>query len=162
MNPSHIREIPITAGVVTVSSSRRKETDSSGKKIIELFGEVGIPVCHYELVPDRIDAIRSELILALKSATCVVVNGGTGLTHDDCTIEAVAPLLDKRIDGFGEIFRQKSMEEIGTAAILSRALGGVISGRAIFCIPGSTAAVTLAMTSLILPEIRHILSHAGR
>ena len=98
----------------------------------------------------------------MKSANCIVFNGGTGLTDDDCTIEAVLPLLEKRIDGFGELFRMKSLQEIGTASMLSRAVAGVIRGKAIFCIPGSTPAVTLATKELILPEIAHILSHANR
>jgi len=98
----------------------------------------------------------------MKKANCVIVNGGTGLTHDDCTIEAVAPLLEKKIDGFGEIFRYKSSVQIGTASMLSRAVAGIIYGKAIFCIPGSTPAVTLAMEELILPEIAHIISHANK
>jgi molybdenum cofactor biosynthesis protein B len=117
---------------------------------------------YYAIVPDRIDAIRGALISAMESCNCVVLNGGTGLTHDDCTIEAVAPLLEKKIDGFGELFRMKSYEEIGTASMLSRALAGITNGKVIFCIPGSTKAVKLAVASLILPEIRHILTHANK
>ena len=85
-----------------------------------------------------------------------ILNGGTGLTSDDCTIEAVEPLYEKKIDGFGELFRMKSYEEIGPAAMLSRASAGIIRKHVVFCIPGSNAAVKLAMSSLIIPEIRHI------
>ena len=92
----------------------------------------------------------------------MVLNGGTGLTHDDCTIEAVAPLLDKKIEGFGELFRMLSFQEIGSAAMLSRAIAGTTGGKAIFCIPGSTGAVKLATTALIIPEIMHILTHATK
>jgi molybdenum cofactor biosynthesis protein B len=98
----------------------------------------------------------------MKTANCIVINGGTGLTPDDCTIEAITPLLEKKIDGFGEFFRMKSLQEIGTSAMLSRAIAGISHGRVIFCIPGSTPAVTLATKELIVPEIVHILSHANR
>ena len=114
------------------------------------------------MVPDQIEAIRFELYQALKTCNCVIIDGGTGLTHDDCTIEAVTPLLEKKIDGFGELFRMKSYEEIGTSTMLSRAIAGTIHGRAVFCIPGSTPAVTLATKTLIVPEIPHILSHANK
>jgi molybdenum cofactor biosynthesis protein B len=161
MSHKHLRQVEITGAVITVSTSRNAETDISGKTIVSLFGEKSIPIRHYAVVPDRIEAIRSELFAALKEANCIVINGGTGLTFDDCTIEAVSPLLEKRIDGFGEFFRMKSIQQIGTAAMLSRAVAGIIRGRAVFCVPGSTPAVTLAMTELILPEIPHVISHAN-
>ena len=94
----------------------------------------------------------------MKNSNCIIVNGGTGLTHDDCTIEAVLPLLDKKIDGFGELFRMISYKEIGSSSMLSRAIAGICDGKVIFCIPGSTAAVTLATKDLIIPEVVHILS----
>ena len=160
MSHNHIRPLKITGAVITVSTSRTVDTDTSGKTITGLLEEKSIPVRHYAIVPDRIDAIRNELFIALKKANCIVINGGTGLTYDDCTIEAVLPLLEKRIDGFGEFFRVKSIQQIGTASMLSRAVAGIIDRKAIFCIPGSTPAVTLATTELILPEIAHIISHA--
>lgn len=162
MQNNHVRPFDITGAIITVSTTRTFDTDTSGKTISNLFEEKSIPVGHYAIVPDRIDAIRDELFTALKTANCIVINGGTGLTHDDCTIEAVAPLLEKRIEGFGEFFRMKSIGQIGTASMLSRAVGGIIRGKAVFCIPGSTPAVTLATSELILPEITHILSHANR
>ena len=158
----HAQPFPVNAAVITVSTTRTVETDTSGKAISDLLKEKSIPVLHYAIVPDRIDAIRDELYIALKVANCIIINGGTGLTHDDCTIEAVSPLLEKRIEGFGEFFRMKSIQQIGMASMLSRAVAGVIRGKAVFCIPGSTPAVTLATTELILPEITHILSHANR
>jgi molybdenum cofactor biosynthesis protein B len=152
----------ISGAVITVSSSRTKETDTSGETIITLLEDAGIGITYYSIVPDRIEAIRSELIHALERASCVVLNGGTGLTHDDCTIEAVTPLLDKQIDGFGELFRMMSFSEISSAAMLSRAVAGISGGKAIFCIPGSTGAAKLATSALIIPEIRHILTHANK
>ncbi|NMB78527.1 MAG: MogA/MoaB family molybdenum cofactor biosynthesis protein [Methanomicrobiales archaeon] len=162
MDSNHIRSVAITGAVITVSTTRTKETDTSGQAIIGLLKEKSIPIEHYAIVTDQIGSIRDELYQALKKANCIIINGGTGLTHDDCTIEAISPLLDKKIEGFGEFFRMKSIGQIGTASMLSRAVGGIIGGRAIFCIPGSTPAVTLATTELILPEITHIISHANR
>jgi molybdenum cofactor biosynthesis protein B len=162
MNQNHIQSIQISAAIITVSSTRKQETDTSGATISTLLKAAGIPVNHYAIVPDRIEAIRNELYLAMKTANCIIINGGTGLTHDDCTIEAILPILEKKIDGFGEFFRMKSLQEIGTSSMLSRAIAGIIDGNVIFCIPGSTPAVTLATKELILPEITHILSHANR
>jgi len=152
----------IAGAVITVSSSRTRETDTSGETIKTLLEDGGIRITYYTIVPDRIDAIRSEVIRALERASCVILNGGTGLTHDDCTIEAVTPLLDKQIDGFGELFRMMSFSEISSAAMLSRALAGISGGKAIFCIPGSTGAAKLATSALIIPEIHHILTHANK
>jgi len=152
----------ISAAVITVSSSRTRETDTSGETIKTLLEDAGIGITYYSIVPDRIEAIRRELIHALERANCVVLNGGTGLTHDDCTIEAVTPLLDKQINGFGELFRMMSFSEISSAAMLSRTIAGISGGKAIFCIPGSTGAAKLATSALIIPEIRHILTHANK
>jgi len=162
MKKEHTDQIRIAAGIITVSSSRTPETDTSGGQIRDSLKAAQIEIVYYTIVPDRIDLIRNRLFEAEKVANCIVLNGGTGLTHDDCTIEAISPLLEKKIDGFGEMFRMNSIREIGTSALLSRAIGGVRHGKAIFCIPGSTPAVALAMDGLILPEIAHILSHANK
>jgi molybdenum cofactor biosynthesis protein B len=161
MNPEHLRQVTVTGAVITVSSSRTPETDESGQAIKDLLKEAGIEVTYYALVPDRIEHIRTALVLAMDHASCIVLTGGTGLTPDDCTIEAIRPFLEKEMEGFGEIFRWRSYQEIGTAAILSRALAGISHGKAIFALPGSVPAVTLGTRELILPEIRHILSHAA-
>lgn len=162
MKQEHVQPIAISGAVITVSTSRTEETDTSGKTIQALLAGAQIPVRHYAVIPDQIEAIRRELYRALETCNCIIINGGTGLTHDDCTIEAVAPLLEKKIDGFGELFRLKSYDEIGTSMMLSRAVAGTIRGRVVFCIPGSTPAVTLATKTLIVPEIPHILSHANK
>jgi len=162
MKQEHIKQIEVKAAVITVSTTRTPDTDTSGMTITTLLNAGGIPVQHYAIVPDKVEAIQAEVYRALKNANCVILNGGTGLTHDDCTIEAVSPLLEKKIDGFGELFRQKSFQEIGTATMLSRAIAGIMEGKVIFCIPGSTPAVTLATKELIVPEIVHILSHVTR
>ncbi|OPY37470.1 MAG: Molybdopterin adenylyltransferase [Methanoregula sp. PtaU1.Bin051] len=162
MKKEHLQAVAITTGIITVSTSRTAENDTSGLTISEIVREAGYPVGYYAVVPDQIETIRAELAKAMRHANCIIINGGTGLTHDDCTIEAVTPLLEKTIDGFGELFRLKSYEEIGTSAMLSRAVAGTIKNCAVFCIPGSTPAVKLATSALIVPEILHIISHASR
>ncbi|MCQ8894551.1 MAG: MogA/MoaB family molybdenum cofactor biosynthesis protein [Methanolinea sp.] len=159
MKSHHEKPVDIRAAVITISSSRTMETDTSGKTIIRFLEEDHIPVLSYGIVKDSVEEIRRQLFQALKDCNCIIMNGGTGLSPDDCTIEAVAPLLEKRIEGFGEIFRLKGLQDIGTATILSRAIAGTCGGGVIFCIPGSTPAVSLAMKEIIIPELRHILSH---
>lgn len=162
MDPSHIQEVAVTAAVITVSTSRTPDTDISGRLAQEILSSAGIPVLYYAIVPDRIEQIRGECRTALTRAACIVFTGGTGITHDDCTLEALDPLFQKRIDGFGELFRYLSFNEIGTRSILSRATAGIIDRKAVFAIPGSSAAVRLALEMLIIPEIRHILTHASK
>ncbi|MDH7509901.1 MAG: MogA/MoaB family molybdenum cofactor biosynthesis protein [Methanolinea sp.] len=162
MKKEHEKSVDISAAIITVSTSRTRDTDESGKAILSLLEGANIPVLHYSLVKDDIMMIRRELHAVLDGCNCIILNGGTGISPDDCTIEAVVPLLDKVIDGFGEIFRQKSYADIGTAAILSRAVAGTCGERIVFCLPGSTPAVTLAMKEIILPELRHIVSHARK
>ncbi|HZD43676.1 MAG TPA: MogA/MoaB family molybdenum cofactor biosynthesis protein, partial [Methanomicrobiales archaeon] len=141
MESEHVRGVTITAGIVTVSSSRTPDLDISGQTIRSLLEKSGMTVSYYAVVPDDMERIRKEFFQVLEKANCVIFNGGTGLTYDDCTIEAIEPLLEKRVDGFGEIFRLLSFEEIGASALLSRAVGGVFKGKAVFCIPGSPKAV---------------------
>lgn len=160
MKQEHLKEIEIRTAVITVSTTRTEETDTSGRTIRDLLAGAGYQVTASTIVKDDIGAIRSALSLALADADAVVVNGGTGLTHDDCTIEAIEPFFEKKIEGFGELFRMLSYEEIGTSALLSRAAAGIVGGKVIFCIPGSTGAVRLATEQIILPELRHIISHA--
>jgi molybdenum cofactor biosynthesis protein B len=162
MDPTHIQDIPILAAVITVSTSRTKKEDVSGPAIMDLLKSANIAVVHYSVIPDLFQEIQREVLVALEKANCIITSGGTGLTPDDCTIEAIEPLLDKKIDGFGELFRAKSFEEIGTRALLSRAIGGIIAGKAVFCIPGSVGAGQLATKEIIIPEIRHILTHASK
>lgn len=162
MNHEHVKDSAVFAAIITVSTSRTAEQDKSGPAIRIILDAAGIETVYYAVVPDDIGRIRTAFFAALSQANCIIINGGTGLTQDDRTIEAIEPLLEKRMDGFGELFRWKSFGEIGAAAMLSRALGGTFGGRAIFCIPGSPKAVQLAVRDLIVPEIAHILSHAGR
>lgn len=160
MKQEHLREIEIRTAVITVSTTRTEETDTSGRTIRDLLVGSGYQVTFSAIVKDDIGAIRSVLARALPEADAVIFNGGTGLTPDDCTIEAIEPFFEKKMEGFGELFRMLSYGEIGTSALLSRAAAGISGGKAIFCIPGSTGAVKLATEQIILPELRHIISHA--
>lgn len=162
MDPSHIQKISVRAGILTISSSRSQKEDKSGAIIQELLGAANIRVDITLIIPDNIQAIRSGLITALNTCNCIILTGGTGITKDDCTIEAVRPLLDKFLDGFGELFRMKSYEEVGTRMVLSRAIAGTIGEKIVFCIPGSPNAATLATREIIIPEITHLLTHASR
>ncbi len=162
MDPSHIQKISVQTIILVISTSRTEKEDTAGKAIQSLFQESSIPVIRIEVIPDSIEKIQDGLRKALVEANCIILTGGTGITHDDCTIEAVEPLLDKKLDGFGELFRMKSFAEVGTRTLLSRAVGGIIDGKAVFCIPGSKNAAELATREIIIPEIYHILTHANR
>jgi molybdenum cofactor biosynthesis protein B len=162
MDSTHIQNISIIAGVITVSTSRSGKEDTSGKIIQELLHQTDIPVPFTIVVPDNIEKIRSALFIGLEKCTCLIITGGTGITSDDCTIEAITPLFEKTLDGFGELFRAKSYTEVGTRVILSRATAGLIGKKIVFCIPGSPNAATLATRDIIIPEIKHLLTHASK
>ena len=129
--------------------------DLSGQMILEHIKAAGLE-SRYRLIPDGIEPMREAV--QMSEADAIVICGGTGLTHMDLTLEAVEPLFEKTLPGFGEIFRLRSLDEVGTRAILTRAAAGVYQGRPIFCIPGSPNAALLGI-SLILAEIEHILKH---
>jgi len=140
-----------------VSDTRTEDDDGSGRRIRELLESRGHRVVFYRIVRDEPAQIAGVIGEMPAEAAVVICNGGTGLARRDTTYEAIRALLDKEIAGFGELFRVLSYEEIGTAAMLSRATAGVAGDRVIFSVPGSTAAVGLAMTKLILPELGHMV-----
>jgi molybdopterin adenylyltransferase len=144
--------------ILTVSDTRDQLTDHSGALIKDLLTTGGHLVAGYQIVKDEPGEITSalEACLADQVTRVVIVNGGTGIAARDGTYEVVSALLEKRLDGFGEIFRFLSFQEIGSAAMLSRAVAGVTRGKAIFSLPGSQAAVNLALKRLILPELGHL------
>ena len=154
----------VTCAVITVSSSRTEENDTSGRTIIDLLKSGNHLVKQYAIVTDDTMLIRAALeeILFDKNIQAVILNGGTGISTRDVTVEAVKPLMEKELDGFGELFRNLSHAEIGSAAMPSRAFAGVGSGKIIFCLPGSTGACKLAMEALIIPELGHIVHEIGR
>ena len=149
---------------LTVSDSRSAADDASGDVIERLAAAAGHRLVERRIVPDEIVEIRAAAneILRRDDVDVLVLSGGTGFSPRDLTLEAAAPLLERRIDGFGELFRMLSFEQVGAAAMLSRAAAGVIGGRAVFVLPGSPKAVTLAMERLILPEAGHLLGQARR
>jgi molybdenum cofactor biosynthesis protein B len=156
----HRREAPRTLKVfvVTASDSRGVAEDSSGAFLREAAAAAGHEVVGYRLVKDEPAQLREALqAAAAAGADAVLVNGGTGIAARDRTYEAVAGMLEKRLDGFGELFRALSYAEIGSAAMLSRAVAGAWDGRAVFSVPGSTAAVRLAWEKLIGPELGHVV-----
>jgi len=158
---AHKKNAPVSVGcaVITVSDTREEDTDCSGRMLRQLLSEAGHTVCSYSIVKDEPDQIREQLAQLGRNPACqaILINGGTGISPRDRTCEAVWALLDKRLDGFGELFRVLSFNEMGSAAMLSRALAGTIGRQVVFCMPGSPHAVRLATTRLILPELGHLL-----
>ena len=149
----------VGVAVITVSDSRDRESDRSGGLIRERLTGAGHEVVHYAIVRDTARQIKGELAIALEKRGCqaLILNGGTGIAPRDNTFEVVDAMLDKRLPGFGEIFRALSFKEIGAAAIMSRATAGTYRGRILISLPGSTGAVRLAMDELILPELGHLV-----
>jgi molybdenum cofactor biosynthesis protein B len=150
--------------VLTVSDTRTEADDRSGAYLVEALEGAGHRVVVREIVPDepsRVDAVLRRW-LGGGEVEVIVTTGGTGIASRDTTVEVVERLLDKRLDGFGEIFRMLSHREIGAAAMLSRALGGLAGGCLLFALPGSSAAVRLAMEELLVPELPHLLRELRR
>src|SRR5579864_550981 len=157
----HVRDaepIVVRCAVVTLSDTRTPQTDKSGKRIRDLLMEAGHTIQFCRIIRDEPDDLHTLLseILARQDLDVVLTNGGTGISKRDTTIEVVEAHLDQILPGFGELFRALSYQQIGSGAMLSRATGGVSRGKLLFAMPGSTGAVELAMTKLILPELKHL------
>ena len=148
----------VTCAVLTISDTRTEADDKSGKLIRERLTAAGHRVEDYHVLPDDASEIRRNIVRIADEARCqaILTNGGTGIAARDTTYEAVAGLLEKRLDGFGEIFRFLSWDEIGSGAMLSRAIAGIYRDLVIFCMPGSSGAVRLALDKLIVPELSHL------
>ena len=163
---SHRAYAPADVGcaVLTVSDSRTVETDSSGKLIRELLAAQGHRTVEHAIVTDDLEAIRLAVLRALARADvdAVIATGGTGVSPRDVTPEAVTPLFDKPLAGFGELFRMLSFQEIGAAALLSRAVAGTSGGKVVYVLPGSSGAVRLGMERLIVPELAHVVGQLRR
>lgn len=151
----------VRCGVITASNTRTPETDTAGQYLQDALRAAGHEVTFYRVVKDDEGAIGEALEEALEAAWVVLISGGTGLAPTDVTIEAVGPYLEKRMEGFGEVFRWLSFQEIGTAAILSRATAGVARGRFVACLPGAPKAVRLALEKVLLPELGHVAHQLG-
>jgi molybdenum cofactor biosynthesis protein B len=164
LRPQHRETAPasVRCAVLTISDTRTEATDTSGDAIVSLLAANGHQITSRSLVKDDPAVVRQVLRDGVGLAQIVITTGGTGITSRDSTYEAIASLLEKRLDGFGELFRMLSFHEIGAAAMLSRACAGTIGRTAVFSLPGSEPAVRLAMTSLILPEIGHVVRELER
>jgi molybdenum cofactor biosynthesis protein B len=149
----------VRVAVLTISDTRTPDTDTGGDTIEELMRAAGHEIVERDIVRDEASGIRTTLVdlLARSDVDAVVTTGGTGISARDTTYEVVDRMLEKRLDGFGEIFRMLSYEEIGAAAILSRALAGAVGPKFIACLPGSRNAVRLAVERLLAPEIAHVV-----
>lgn len=154
----------IGCAVVTVSDTRTIATDKGGALVVELLQAAGHDLISRAIVPDEPVAISEQLSAMLENeeVQAVLLTGGTGIAPRDQTFETITKMLDKTIPGYGELFRMLSYEEIGAAAMLSRAVGGLAGSTVILTMPGSTAAVRLAMEKLILPELGHLVAEAGK
>lgn len=147
----------IDCGIVTVSDTRSEVDDSSGQRIRALLEAAGHRVAYYRIVKDEPAQITAVIAAAPADVELIICNGGTGVAKRDTTYEAITRLLDKEITGFGELFRMLSWEQVGAAAMLSRATAGIAGRRVLFSLPGSTKAVDLAMTKLIIPQLGHLV-----
>lgn len=153
----------VRVAVLTVSDTRTAATDASGRAIRALLADAGHPVVASAIVPDDPDAVTGFVLDQLGGeAQVVITTGGTGITSRDSTYEAIDALLEKRLDGFGELFRMLSYQDIGPAAMMSRACAGLARGKVVIALPGSEGAVRLAMTKLVVPELRHLVQQASK
>ncbi|MEM3986230.1 MAG: molybdenum cofactor biosynthesis protein B [Candidatus Methanomethylicia archaeon] len=162
--------LEVKVSIIVVSTSRYEKKihgeefkDESGEEAVKIAEKYGFKVLCKEVIPDNEKMIREELFNKVEMGSDMIIFiGGTGLSQTDVTCEVLQNILDKRIDGFGEIFRMLSYREIGAAAIMSRAIAGLFKGVLVAAIPGSQKAVTLALEKLLFPEVKHILYHARK
>lgn len=162
----HSAQGPQTArcAVITVSDTRTLENDTGGRAVVDHLTAAGHVVIAREIIPDEPGRMRPllESLRDYNDLDAILMTGGTGITSRDQTFETVSGLLDKPLPGYGEIFRMLSFQEIGPAAILSRAVGGLIGRKVLLTMPGSPAAVRLAMEKIIIPQLGHLLREARR
>jgi molybdopterin adenylyltransferase len=158
----HIRsakDIVARCAVITLSDTRTRETDTSGQLIEKLLTGAGHQIAAYHLIKDDRGTLETLLLelAANSNIDALLTNGGTGIANRDQTINVVEKMIDQPLPGFGELFRMLSWQQVGAGAMLSRATAGITRGKPIFAMPGSSKAVELAMTQLILPQLGHIL-----
>ncbi len=153
----------VRVAVLTVSDTRTEATDTSGAAIVALLEQAGHQVTTRALVNDEPADVTAFVATQLRGdAQVIITTGGTGITSRDSTYEAITEMLEKRLDGFGELFRMLSYADIGSAAMMSRACAGLARGRVVIALPGSEGAVRLAMTTLVLPELGHLVQQASK
>lgn len=154
----------VTCAVIIISGTRTEQNDESGKLITQALENNDHKVTSFSILKNDAASILKKLdqLLGEESLQVIITSGGTGASHLDITIETITPTLDKKLDGFGELFRFLTYQEIGTGSIMSRAMAGVVGGKVVICLPGSVEAVRLAMEKIILPEIGHLVREATR
>ncbi len=162
----HKQEAPksVNCTVLIISNTRTEQNDESGKLIMQALEENGHQVVTYCILKNDADSIKKKLgeLLLKESLEVIITSGGTGISHLDVTVETISQALEKKLDGFGELFRFLTHQELGSGSIMSRAIAGVARGKVILCLPGSVGAVSLAMEKIILPEIGHLVREATR
>ena len=160
----HLSPQQLKCAVLIISDSRDARTDESGALLADGLKGACHSVSSFDFLKNDAEAIRCKLgeLLRCDDVQVVIMSGGTGASRRDVTVETVTPMLEKVLPGFGELFRTMSFQEIGTGAILSRALAGVVGGRVVICLPGSVKAVELALKKIILPEMGHMVREASR
>ena len=154
----------VNCAVLIISDSRTEQDDESGGLIKQRLTENRHRVVSYCILKNDAESIRKKIdeLLAQEEIQVIITSGGTGLSHRDVTVDTISPILEKKLVGFGELFRVFTYQEIGTGSIMSRAVAGVAKGKVILCLPGSLGAATLAMDKIILPEIGHLVREATR
>lgn len=154
----------VNCAVLIISGTRTEQSDESGKLIMQALKRNDHQVISYSILKNDAHSILDKLneLLKKESLQVIITSGGTGASHLDITIETISPTLEKKLDGFGELFRFLTYQEIGTGSIMSRAMAGVVKGKVIICLPGSVEATSLAMERIILPEIGHLVREATR
>ncbi len=154
----------VDCAVVIISGTRTEKTDESGKLIMQALKSSGHQVVSYSILKNDAALIGNKLneLLGEEGLQVIITSGGTGASRLDITVEVVFSILEKKLDGFGELFRFLTYREVGTPSIMSRAMAGVARGKVIICLPGSVGAVKLAMEKIILPEIGHLVREATR
>ena len=160
----HAAPASVNCAVLIISDSRTERDDESGKLIKQRLTDQGHKVMSYDILKNDTDAIRAKIeeLVGESGLQVIITSGGTGASHRDVTVDTIEPMLEKRLDGFGELFRHLTYQEIGTGSIRSRAVAGIIRGRVVLCFPGSVNAATLAMDKIILLEIGHLVREAAR
>ena len=160
----HPPAISLGCAIVTLSDTRTEQTDRSGATLRRLLEEAGHRVVAYHVIPDdpqRLDDLLTDL-QSRPDVQAILTNGGTGISQRDQTVPIIQKHLTTPLPGFGELFRMLSFQQVGARAMLSRALGGIAGGKILFSMPGSTPAVELAMTQLILPQLPHLAGELSR
>jgi molybdenum cofactor biosynthesis protein B len=154
----------VNVAIVVVSDSRTQDTDESGKVASDLLEKKGHTIVEHHLIGNDRDAIANTLSEMTNRADIDVILtiGGTGISKKDITVDVLSPLMEKKLEGFGEMFRTMSFKQIGAGALMSRSTAGVINGKVVMCLPGSTAAIRLAVKRIIIPEIGHMVYEATR